>query len=360
MNMINAWVKRVFSDPQMVLLVVLVLGLLAGTYLFAGLMAPAIAAIVIAFLLDGPVEWLKSKGSRHLTAVSLVFVTFMLIALIVILAILPPLIKQIGQFFNDIPSMVTTTQQWLFSLSVQFPDYISEAQIKEWFSKLGSELGNLGPRLLQYSLSGAASAMTTAVYAILIPVMVFFFMKDKKIILEWAASFLPSNRQVLDQVWTEVMKRSGDYVRGKLYEIIIVGSVAFVVYQVIGLQYATLLAVATGFSVLIPYFGAAVVTVPVALVALVQGADGPGVALAVIAYLILQALDGNLLAPLLFSEVVNLHPNAIIIAILLFGGIWGLWGVFFAIPLATVANAIIHAWRDRMANSIPAEEPSIE
>ena len=64
------------------------------------------------------------------------------------------------------------------------------------------------------------------------------------------------------------------------------------------------------------------------------------------AYLVIQALDGNLLVPLLFGEVVSLHPVAIIVAILVFGGLWGFWGVFFAIPLATLVNAILRAWPD--------------
>ena len=64
---------------------------------------------------------------------------------------------------------------------------------------------------------------------------------------------------------------------------------------------------------------------------------------------LLQALDGYLLVPLLFSEVVNLHPVAIIIAILIFGGLWGFWGVFFAIPLATLVQAVLNAWPDRDA-----------
>jgi len=63
-----------------------------------------------------------------------------------------------------------------------------------------------------------------------------------------------------------------------------------------------------------------------------------------IAYGIIQALDGNLLVPLLFSEAVNLHPVTIIIAVILFGGLWGFWGVFFAIPLATLVKAILNAW----------------
>jgi putative permease len=61
-------------------------------------------------------------------------------------------------------------------------------------------------------------------------------------------------------------------------------------------------------------------------------------------YLVIQVLDGNVLVPLLFSEAVNLHPVAIILAVLFFGGIWGIWGVFFAIPLATLIKAIINAW----------------
>jgi len=63
-----------------------------------------------------------------------------------------------------------------------------------------------------------------------------------------------------------------------------------------------------------------------------------------LAYAVIQLLDGNVLVPVLFSEVVSLYPVAIIIAVLVFGGIWGFWGVFFAIPLATLVNAVLRAW----------------
>ena len=62
------------------------------------------------------------------------------------------------------------------------------------------------------------------------------------------------------------------------------------------------------------------------------------------AYAAIQLFDGNILAPLLLSGVVNLHPVAIIISVLLFGGLWGVWGVFFAIPLATLVNTVIKTW----------------
>ena len=70
-----------------------------------------------------------------------------------------------------------------------------------------------------------------------------------------------------------------------------------------------------------------------------------------IAYAVIQLLDGNLLVPLLFSDVVNLHPVAIITAVLVFGGLWGIWGVFFAIPLATLVRSLLKAWPKKVDTS---------
>ena len=81
----------------------------------------------------------------------------------------------------------------------------------------------------------------------------------------------------------------------------------------------------------------------------------PDFAWLMVTYLVIQALDGNLLVPLLFSEAVNLHPVAIIIAVLVFGGLWGFWGVFFAIPLATLVKAVLNAWPKR--DDLPRPTP---
>jgi putative permease len=122
------------------------------------------------------------------------------------------------------------------------------------------------------------------------------------------------------------------------------------------LNYSMLLAVLVGLSVIIPFIGAAVVSVPVAMIAYFQWGWSSEFAYLLLVYGIIQALDGNLLVPLLFSEAVNLHPIAIIMSVLVFGGLWGLWGVFFAIPLATLVKAVLDAWPSSQKNTQVAGE----
>src|SRR5665811_134673 len=155
------------------------------------------------------------------------------------------------------------------------------------------------------------------------------------------------------------IRDSANYVSGKAGEIVIVGAVSYITFVSMGLQYSALLATMVGFSVLIPYIGAAVITLPIAFVAFFQWGWGWSFGQVMIAYAIIQALDGNVLVPLLFSEALNLHPVAIIVAILVFGGMWGFWGIFFAIPLATVVQAVLKAWPRVMQDNGSNEKASV-
>ena len=105
-----------------------------------------------------------------------------------------------------------------------------------------------------------------------------------------------------------------------------------------------------GLSVMIPFFGAILVTIPVLLLGLYEWGFSESFYWLLGLYLAIQALDGNLLVPLLFSARNKLHPVVIVISVLFFGGIWGFWGLFFAIPLATFVKAIINSWPQKSLN----------
>jgi putative permease len=247
--------------------------------------------------------------------------------------------------------MVTKGQEALMKLPSEYPAFISEQQIKDLISAITGEFASIGQAVLSASIDSLISIVALAVYLILVPLLIFFLMKDKAIILSWISDRLPKERTMANKVWAEVNDQIGNYVRGKVAEILIVGIVTYIAFAILGLNYALLLSVLIGLSVLIPYIGAAVVTIPVAMIAYFQWGFGTDFWTVFVVYLIIQALDGNLLVPILFSEAVNLHPVAIISSILLFGGIWGFWGVFFAIPLATLVKAVLSAWQE-----IPQEE----
>ncbi len=344
MNAVTRWFRRQLANPQVVTLSLALLSLGIAVYLFGDMLAPVLAAVVIAYLLQGVVMRLTRMGVPHLPSVVLVFVAFLTFVALLLFGLLPPLIRQVTRLVGQLPQILERAQSLLLELPRQYPNFVSEEQIQEFISTLGAESIRMGQSVLSFSLSGLVAVITIIVYLVLVPLLVFFMIRDKDRITNWFADFLPSERQLTNTVWQEVDGQLGNYVRGKFWEILIVGAVAFTAFSLLGLQYALLLAVLTGVSVLIPYVGAAVVTLPVALVALFQWGPTADFYYVVLAYLVIQALDGNLLAPLLFSEVVNLHPVAIIVAILFFGGIWGFWGVFFAIPLATLINAVLRAW----------------
>jgi putative permease len=201
-----------------------------------------------------------------------------------------------------------------------------------------------GQKAVSYSLASAGNLFTMMVYLIVIPLLVFFMLKDKDKIITWFTRFLPREHGLAYTVWKDVDVKMGNYIRGKLLEIMIVGVAAYIPFELMGLNYAATLSLFIGLSVIIPYVGAIAVTIPVALIAWFQWGPGDSFLYVMIIYLVIQALDANVLVPLLFSEVVNMHPVAIIISVLVFGGLWGVWGVFFAIPLATLVQAVINAW----------------
>ena len=356
MNAILAWLRRQLADPQIVALTLIVLLLAVSVWMFGQMLAPLLASLVIAYLLDSIATRLRHRGVPHMAAVLIVFTLFLAILWACFFWLLPLLTRQMGQLFQQIPFMVAEVQKALLQLPERYPALVSEQQIREVFAGFNAELIRLGQRLLTFSVASLMTLITILVYLVLVPIVVFFLLKDKDLLTQWVAGFLPRDRRLTREVWQEVDRQIGNYVQGKFVEILIVAVVTWIAFRFLGLQYAVLLAVITGVSVLIPYVGAIVVTVPVALVAYFQFGLAPPFYYVLIAYSVIQFLDGNLLVPVLFSEVVNLHPVAIIAAILFFGGLWGFWGVFFAIPLATVIQAILQAW----PREVPSEAPAAD
>ncbi len=344
LKVVKGWIDRYFSDEEALGLLFILIALMLVIMLLGNVLAPFLTALVIAYLLQGTMNYCKARGLSHLTATVAVFLLFMAVMLTLLLIILPATWNQLIQFISEVPRMASKGQELLLLLPERYPELVSVEQVKEWTKQVGDEVASLGQLAVSFSLTGITGLMAVLIYCVLVPILVFFLLKDSTQILTWITGFLPAKRSLLKNVWSEMDEQIANYIRGKALEIVIVGGVTYIAFVILGLNYAALLAIAVGFSVLVPYIGAAVVTIPIALVAYFQWGLGDEFTWVLVVYAIIQALDGNVLVPLLFSEVVNLHPVAIIVAVLVFGGLWGFWGVFFAIPLATLFKAVLRAW----------------
>ncbi len=343
-DILQQWYHRHFTDPQTVIFAfILIAGGLLVFVLHAHLL-PILVAIIIAYLAEGLVAWLHRVNLGRTVAASIVTALMITAILLTFFVLLPLLSKQVSELFREMPNMLGKGQQLLLQLPNKYPDYVSAEQIEEVLTLARIELTSMGQRVVSISLSSVVGAITFLVYMILLPLMVFFFLKDKVLIMGWLADFLPEERRLLRTVWAELDIKIASYVRGKVIEVLIIWVASYIAFALMGLNYAMLLSLAVGLSVIIPYVGATVVTIPVALIAFFQWGFTSEFGWLMVIYGFIQFLDGNLLVPLLFSEVVNLHPVAIIVAVVFFGSLWGVWGVFFAIPLATLIQAILKAW----------------
>ncbi|MFT7299593.1 MAG: putative permease [Porticoccus sp.] len=343
-KVLGSWVNRYFGEEEAVLLALLLAVALVVVATMGEIMAPFVAALIFAFLLQGGVNRLERWKVPRLVAVTLVFLIFIGAFLAILIILLPLIGRQAANLAGEVPAMVKHWQDVLLLLPDQYPHLISEDQLQELLGQASREVAGMAERLVSFSFSTFPSVVAMMVYLVLVPLLVFFMLKDKDELMSLMSGLLPHQRPVMWKIWHEMDVQMANYVRGKTIEILLVGFVSYAVFLVMGLNYAALLALLVGLSVVIPYIGAVVVTIPVTVVAYFQWGWGGELFWLMAIYGIIQGIDGNVLVPMLFSEAVNLHPIVIILAVLVFGGLWGFWGVFFAIPLATLVKALYNAW----------------
>lgn len=326
-------------------MLVLVLVIVFTAVLMLGdILAPVLVAVVMAYLMEGIVAFMVRYKIPRALAATIVILVFIIFSLALIFGILPLLSKQVTQLVQLLPEMIAEGQERLLELPERYPALFTAEQINDVITSLRAELASAGQAIVSFSISNVTSVLIIGIYAVLVPLIVFFTLKDKELILKWAGRFMPRSRDLSLTVWKDVDGKIVNYIRGKFIEILIVWVVTYVTFALMGLNFAMLLSFLVGISVIVPFVGAVAVTVPVAIIAFYQWGLVSQFWYLLLAYQLVQILDGNVLVPLLFSEVVNLHPIAIIVAVLFFGGLWGVWGVFFAIPLATLIQAVLNAW----------------
>ena len=354
---IKSWYQNKYSNNEPILFVgLLVLSFLVLTFL-GSYIAPILAAVVIAYLLDTFVNiFHKYTRINRKILVYVVFIIFMIILFAVIFVLLPSVFNQLIDFIKQSSSALPGLKNSLNELSDKIPFLTQKRMdlIVDWFNSIDwkSFWSTVGSFILKNTPTTLTITFSSLIYLFLVPLMVFYFLTDKTRIISWIASFIPENNGALNDVWSYLKLKLANYVFGKTIEFVVVSIATYIGFICFDLNYALLLAVGVGLSVIIPYIGMVIITIPVILVGAIQYGFSMTFVWMLVVYFIIQILDGNLLVPLLFSEVLNIHPIGVISSILIFGGIWGLWGIFFAIPLGLVFISAVNIFRDSRKSKI--------
>ena len=341
---VNKVLKNIFSNEETIIFSLAILLFFLVISFFGSILTPFMISIVVAYLLVGMQKKIQSYDVSANVALIITFSVFIITGAALLIWLVPLLYIQLQAFILDVPNLINNFLDFISGLPAKFPDLVSSEQISIFFQAVSEEVSAIAQNIVKSSISGIQSAITFLLYIILFPILVYFFLFDRKNIIEGFIKIIPGKREMLTNIWAEMDIQLSNYVRGKTIEIFIVGIAAAIIFASLGLKYSALLSVLVGLSVIIPYVGAFLVTIPIVVVGLLQFGLGTEFYLLIGLYLLLQALDGNLLVPIIFSETVKLHPVVIILAVFIFGSMFGFWGVFFSIPIATFIKAVWNAW----------------
>ena len=339
------WYDSHLTDPNQVALALIILFITLVTYILLATVAPILVAIILAYMLEGIVHrfTVNNRISRN-TVVLFVYLSFLAVSMIILFLIFPLMIEQLTLFIKSLPSILEKGKTFLLSFTSADKGLITANQLTNIFSALNTEITMMSGSIVSYSLSSAGSIIEIIIYMLIVPILIFFLLFDKKDINAWFKKFFPEKLDLSKKAYAELDLKIGNYIRCKFIEIIIVWIASTLLFTILGLNYSLILGFLCGISVIIPYVGAIAVTIPILFVGYFQWGTSSEFWYIVLAHILIQVLDGNVVVPILFSDAVNLHPLAILVSILFFGTIWGIWGVFFAIPLAVLVNTLLNIW----------------
>ena len=330
-------------SPRVALVIVGAVVLAVVLYLGSAALGPFIVGLVLAYLLDMPVERMSRIGVPRWLAVLIVYAITVFVVVEAAVLTIRPLADEMSTFIREFPSFMTRVTNAYAHLDLA--PTLRNA-IDKWLNELGAGIAGLDPTALLPVVSGIAGIFASIVGYILIPVWVFYLIKDRPSLTAAMARSMPvawwrDVRAISDLV----LRVFGQWLRGQLFLGLTVGVATFAglillsttVDPIFG-RFAVLLSVIAGVLELLPIIGPIIAAIPAVLLALTAGLD---VAVAaVIMYTVIQQLENNLLVPKIQGDAVELHPSAVMFALVIGGAIAGLLGAILALPITAAARDV--------------------
>ena len=223
-EVLTRWYQRYFSEEEAVVLLVMLVAAFVVMLAFGEILAPVFVAVILAYLMQGVANVMRHRGLPAELSVAISTLLFLGGFLAVLFGLAPLVWRQLVALVREAPTMIEAGRQVLVTLPEEYPVFFTQQQVNELTSVIQAEMAAMGQLLVTKGLSSIPSMLALFVYLILIPLMVFFFLKDRDQLIGWFAGFLPAKRPLLDRIWGELNLQFANYARGKGIEILIMAA----------------------------------------------------------------------------------------------------------------------------------------
>ena len=334
-----------------------VFGVLWLVWLLAPILTPFALAALLGWLGDPLVDRLQRRGLKRNNAVILVFGAMTMVLVVALLILVPLLEQQIVTLVESLPRyrdwFVGTALPWferrtgLEILSWLDPERLFNLIREHW-----ERAGGIAATVLGYVSRSGFALLGMLANLVLLPVLTFFFLRDWDLLVERLGALVPRDHQ--DTVRTLALQSDavlGGFLRGQTLVMLILGVLYAIGLAAVGLDLGILIGVIAGLLTFVPYLGPAAIVVFGGIAALVQFGDWQHLAGVAVVFTVGQIIESYWLTPKLVGDRIGLHPMAVIFSVMAGGSLFGFLGMLLALPVAAVANVLLHFAHGRYTQS---------
>ena len=329
--------------PRVLVVLVGLVVLAVVLYLGRHSLGPFVVGLVLAYLLDIPVERMARIGLPRWASVLIVYAVFGVLFVLAVRAVFRQLADEIAAFIREFPGFIVQVTDLYANLDL--PPELREA-IDGWLQSLSSGVGGFNPGDLLPVVTGIAGVVGSIVGYVVVPVWVFYLIKDRPALARAAEDSLPAEWRADARAVSGLgLRVFGQWLRGQVFLGVVVGVATFIGLEILSVtvdpvfgRFAVLLSVIAGVLELLPIIGPIIAAIPAVILGLTAGVDAA--IAAVLLYLLIQQVENHVLVPKIQGDAVELHPSVVIMAIVVGGGIAGILGAIFAIPITAAARDI--------------------
>ncbi len=313
---------------------------LAVLWLLGDVLLPFVVGGAIAYFLDPVADRLERLGLSRVLATVTITLFVLLVFILVVLAIIPTLVRELSAFVNAVPEIV---QQLQIFMVERFPDVADETSTaRQTLAQIAETIRARGGELVNQVLSSAMTVINAAIFVVVVPVVAFYLLMDWDRMVAHLDRLLPRDHApAIRQIARDIDAVLAGFVRGQVTVCLVLGTFYAVALSVAGLQFGLVVGAVAGAITFIPYVGSLVGGALAIGLALFQfWGDWVSIGAVAAIFLVGQFLEGNILTPKLVGQSVGLHPVWLLFALSAFGSLFGFVGMLVAVPVAAAIGVL--------------------